>query len=381
MGPTNIALVKLFRADQALREAQERLDAATKNVRIQERKVNDFAEKLKAAQTRHKELAAKAGALDVDVKSRDVHIEKLRTQQQIAKNNKEYQAFLIEINTSKVDRAKIEEDLLKLMEQGETAAKEVADLTTFVEAERAKLATMKTQMSDTVAQLQAEINSLKGPREEAAKSLPPKARDMFNRLSEHHDGEALSSIIKPDRRKEEYVCQACMMDLVTDVYNKLHTRDEMAFCPSCRRILYIPDDLPPELAVNKKKSSSASVPSDSSFPTAVATLREPPRAKGKLGELLAGAQGESVKMAVDADQKPLEFEVVIDGKAAGVYKGKSKENLERVIKFRLEEANLKHEFTLEEVHEDVPHPPGTENAEAPETTEAPAPTDASAPTT
>lgn len=44
MGPTNVALVKLFRADQVLREAQSRLDVAMKNVRLQERKVNDLAD-------------------------------------------------------------------------------------------------------------------------------------------------------------------------------------------------------------------------------------------------------------------------------------------------------------------------------------------------
>ena len=43
-----------------------------------------------------------------------------------------------------------------------------------------------------------------------------------------------------------------MMDLVRDVYNKLHTRDDLVFCPSCRRILYIPDDLPPELAIKSR---------------------------------------------------------------------------------------------------------------------------------
>ncbi len=63
----------------------------------------------------------------------------------------------------------------------------------------------------------------------------------------------MSALAKPDRRREEYACSACNMDLVTDVYNKLHTRDELVFCPSCRRMLYIPDDLPIELAVNKVK--------------------------------------------------------------------------------------------------------------------------------
>ena len=144
MGPTNVALIKLFRADQALREAQERLDAATKNVRIQERKSNDLNEKLKLAQTRHKELLAKSGSLDLDMRTRDAQIEKLRSQQQNAKNNKEYQTFLIEINTQKVDRAKIEETAMKVLEESETAGKELAELTTVLESERAKLAQMKS---------------------------------------------------------------------------------------------------------------------------------------------------------------------------------------------------------------------------------------------
>jgi hypothetical protein len=123
MGPTNVSLVKLFRADQALRDAQERLDAATKNVRVQERRVNDLAEKLKASQAKHKELQVKSGNLDLDLRSRDAHIEKLRTQQQTAHNNKEYQTFLVEINTQKVEKAKVEEQAMALMEQVETAGK------------------------------------------------------------------------------------------------------------------------------------------------------------------------------------------------------------------------------------------------------------------
>src|SRR4051812_9336591 len=51
MGPTNVALVKLFQADQKLREAQGRLDATTKNVRIQERRVRDLTDRITASQT------------------------------------------------------------------------------------------------------------------------------------------------------------------------------------------------------------------------------------------------------------------------------------------------------------------------------------------
>jgi chromosome segregation ATPase len=89
MGPTNVALVRLYKADLALREAQARLDSAARNVRIQERKVAELSEKLKLAQAGLKEQQSKSGQLDLDLKSRDAHIEKLRKQQQTTHNAKE----------------------------------------------------------------------------------------------------------------------------------------------------------------------------------------------------------------------------------------------------------------------------------------------------
>ncbi len=368
MGPTNVALVNLFRADQALRDARERLDAATKNVRIQERRVNDLAEKLKLAQARHRELQAKGGGHDLDLRSRDAHLEKLREQQQAAKNSKEYQAFLVEINTLKLDKGKVEDEAMRVMEQADAAGKESVELTTSLEAERAKLATVRTEIGDTGVRLQAEIDSLTGPRERFAGALSPKARTAFDKLADHHDGEALSALIKPDRRKEEYACSVCMMDLVTDVYNKLHTRDDLIFCPSCRRILYIPDDLPVGEAVHGKKKVVAASPKvakatpGETVEKAPAKPREPARPKNKLGQILTAAQGESVKNAIDADSKALEFRVTVDGRDMGVYKGKNGDNLERVIKYRFGEAKLTHEVQVTPVVEPVSAEPISEVA-------------------
>ena len=253
MGPTNVALVKLFQADQTLREVQGRLEATTKNVRVQDRRVRDLNEKIRATSAHLKEQQAHAHNLDVDLKTRDAHIEKLRAQQQGAKNNKEYQAFLVEISTSKVDRNKVEEDALKVLTEVEQLQAEVAAFNTQLEAEKAKLASLQAEITDQTAALQAEIDAIRPRRETAAQAVPPKARETFDRLADRFDGEAMSPLIKPDRRREEYSCSACMMDLVRDVYNRLHTRDELIFCPSCRRILYIPEDLPVETAVHKPK--------------------------------------------------------------------------------------------------------------------------------
>ena len=51
--------------------------------------------------------------------------------------------------------------------------------------------------------------------------------------------------------------------------------------------------------------------------------KEAPRARGRIGDLLAAAQGESVKNAMDAGQNPHEYQISVDGKIVGVYKGKT----------------------------------------------------------
>lgn len=257
MGPTNVALVRLMRADKALREAQAHYESAAKSVRVQERRLADLNEKHKLAATNLRELQAKAGNLELDVKSRTEHIEKLRSAQQNAHNNKEYQALLTQINTEKIDKGKAEDEQLKVMEQVERTATETKTLQGQIEETTQVHDTTKAQLGGKLSELQHEIDKLRPERDAAAATVPAKARDMFERMADKYDGEAMAAIARPNPRREEYVCTSCNMDMVADLYNRLHTRDDVVFCPSCKRMLYIPDDLPPEMAVKQRKPVKA----------------------------------------------------------------------------------------------------------------------------
>jgi predicted nucleic acid-binding Zn-ribbon protein len=253
MGPTNIALVKLFSADGELRAADARLHEAGGSVRQQERRIADLTEKSRLAQTKLRETQSQQKQLELDIRARDEKIERLRQQQQTSRNHKEYQAFLTEINTEKIDKGKVEDELLKVMETVEELTAQLKDLTAQLHAEQERHAATQGQLAGRLAELQAEIDRLRPARDAAHGSLPAKARETFDKLAERYEGEAMSPIGKPDRRTEEYVCTACNMDLFPDVYNRLHARDDLVTCPNCRRLLFIPDDLPPELAINKPK--------------------------------------------------------------------------------------------------------------------------------
>ena len=204
-----------------------------------------------------KELQTRVATLELDIKSRESHIEKLRGQQQQAKNNKEYQTFLIQINTEKVDKSKSEDELLGLMGEVEKLQQEVTLLTNQVEAEKQNLEAMKLQITRKLETIQQEVESLKPARDAAAANVATNVLEQYERLAERFDGEAVSAIQRPNKRVEEYICNACNMSLAPDLYNRLHSRDESLLCPNCRRFLYIPEDLTPSEAIKQPKKKAA----------------------------------------------------------------------------------------------------------------------------
>jgi predicted nucleic acid-binding Zn-ribbon protein len=344
MGPSNVALVSLFRAEQALREAKVRLDDVTKDVRHQEIRRKTCADNLAAAQARSMELQSKVANLDLEVKARDAHIEKLRQHQTLADNNKEYQALLVEINTNKVDRAKLEEQLIKVMEQAETAATEVTNISAMLVTENAKLAEMQSHLGDKATAAQAEVERLTPDRVAAAAKIKPAILAEFDRLANRYEGEALAQLEKPDPRDPEYLCTGCNMSLVPDVFNKLKTRDDPVTCPSCRRFLYLPENAVYETVVPKRGGTKGK--SNRVVKKVVKSADAPVVPESKWSKIVVAAQGESARDASEADQKPVECTVEINGDLVGTFKGKSSEHLERVIKFRLEEAKMSAEVKV-----------------------------------
>lgn len=294
MGPTTVALLRYFRADQAYIQARQRLESATQSVRIQQGKVNTLTAELDALQRKSLETEAKAREHELEIKSRDERIELLRTRQQNATNPKEYQALIVEINTQKLDKGKTEEQALSLMELAETQAKANAELKARVETETAKFKAMSAEIDTKVRELTAELEALRGPRDEVAKDVPPGALTIYRRMADRFDGEAMAAIEKPDPRDIEYLCTGCNTYLVPDIYNRLmSSRDEIVTCPSCQRILYVPDEMTPEMALSKK------MPREKKAPKAPGE-KKPRAPRKKKGAAEAAAEPGSVAEALAA---------------------------------------------------------------------------------
>ena len=381
MGPSNEALVRFFHADRAFNAAQAKLDAATRDVRLQQRRVDSATERKAAADAALRDSKADNDRLALELKARDEHIEKLRTQQQTARNNKEYQALLMEISTSKVDREKIEGQAMTAMESVETNTAERAAATAALGEETSRHKELSAGIEDRAAVLRAEVEKLRPARDAARAVLPATVLAIYDKLSERYDGDALSPLERPDDRKEMYVCGECNVEQRVDVFYRLHSRDDFLNCDNCRRYLYLPEGMTPETAVNQKKVAKKRAPKKAAAKkvdagesaddeTPKPALRNPTVAKAKnpdvpapWRDVLDEASADSLSIAQADASGSVECGVMLDGTIVGFYRGKSADHLEKMIRRKSEPRGLTGDL---QVHRrDTLEAPAGETAAAP----------------
>ena len=89
------------------------------------------------------------------------------------------------------------------------------------------------------SELQKDIDSIQSEWDQADSEIPADALEIFKRVAETYDGEALAYVEQSDEKVANYNCGGCFMGLTMETMNQLMTRDEIIRCPNCSRILVI----------------------------------------------------------------------------------------------------------------------------------------------
>jgi len=208
-------------------------------VEIRRRQIRLIEDKLQENHRKALECQMRLDALTLDVAVREEAVGKHRQALNKAKTNKEYAAILAAMNTEKADNSKLESAVLQLMEELSAIKAEGA---VFV-AERAKLlkhvAAAEEALKAFNAQSQQERDDLTIDRETFAGKVTSAAIDIFNRVAQRHEGEAMAPVTKLRPKRDEWACGGCNMKVALEVVNALQTRDDILLCNVCGRILYL----------------------------------------------------------------------------------------------------------------------------------------------
>ncbi|MFW6155054.1 MAG: zinc ribbon domain-containing protein [Planctomycetota bacterium] len=240
MGPILASLLRLQEIEHDMTHVRRRLRSKENAIRVVQRKIDELAERRGELAEQLRQQQSRIDQVDLDRASREEEIQQLRGALNRAKTNKEYAALLTQINSFKADNAKLEEQILGIMEGLDTAKVELEAIDAHIEAEEKRKAQAAEVNAEEVAKLQAMLEELEQRRNEAAADVPDDVLQNFDRIAENRDGEGLAPIEVVDANRNEFICGGCYMGLSVEHYNALLSKDEIRHCDSCGRILYIP---------------------------------------------------------------------------------------------------------------------------------------------
>jgi hypothetical protein len=239
MGPVLNGLIELQSVENRLRAAKAKLVRCRRNVVIQENQIRSLQNTLEAKREEIQLTKMQTDRLELELSSGDEMITKLRTSLNAARTNKEYAALLTQLNTTKADNSKIESQVLELMKAVEADEADAANIRAQIDEQKQKLEKMRKEAETLAVKYEAEIKEIQAQWNVKAKAVPPDLLEIFNRVAETYDGEALAVVNKQGDKVTTYSCGGCFMGITTESVNLLMTRDEIIRCPNCTRILVL----------------------------------------------------------------------------------------------------------------------------------------------
>jgi len=239
MGPLLHGLIALQSVENRLRAVKSKLARCRRNVIFQENQLRGLQSGLEAKKEEVKLTKVQADRLELELKSRDQEVAKYRAALNIAKTNKEYSSILTALNTSKADNSKIENQILDLMKNIESDEADCEQIQNQIDEQKNKLDQIRKDSEIRAEQYESEIQTIQSEWDQTAYSIPQEALEIFNRVAETYDGEAISLIEQQNEAVDLFSCGGCFMGLTTETVNQLMTKDEILRCPTCSRILVL----------------------------------------------------------------------------------------------------------------------------------------------
>ncbi len=195
---------------------------------------------LESAKARIKQLESDRKALELEVEAKKELITRYANQQFQTRKNEEYRALAHEIDQCKQAIFQTEDQEIALMEQAETAQKEVTRATQAAAETRKMVDEQIARLAAREQSLKKELESLEVNREELAAAVTEGARARYDRLVRSKGENVIVGI-------QHGVCGGCHMRIPPQLLVMCQADKEVVTCSNCGRILYYTRDM--DLAV------------------------------------------------------------------------------------------------------------------------------------
>ena len=232
MDPNLQRLQELQVLDSRVAGLERKLEAIPGRIRI----IRDGLQQAKAAVDA---IRAKLDATRKDIRAKEKDLEyqasqrkKLEAKLYEVKTNKEYSAVLAEIEALKVEKGRLEEEVLGLMELQERLGRESVDGETRLRPLEAEARVQEAAATEEMRALEVDLEGARSERASLAKDVPRDLIAQYGRILKQRGGLAVALV------GSNGLCSGCRVTLTPQRFNEARQSSQILLCENCGRFLY-----------------------------------------------------------------------------------------------------------------------------------------------
>ncbi|MFC1522300.1 zinc ribbon domain-containing protein [Elusimicrobiota bacterium] len=230
----------LFTQLQAHDMDADKLRLRLDEIPVEIEKMNSLIEQNKATLEAKKQELNKSAIerknLEMDLAKKEEEIRKHSGELQGVKSNEAYRVILSAIENLKIDKNKIEDSVLQLLEQSDQIKKDESMAQKEFQKEEQQLRAKHREIETEQKDLEAKLNEMMEKRKDLSKNIPENYIDRYERLRTKKEGVAIVPVLNRTS------CGGCRMTLPPQVINEVLKSRTFIACENCQRILYMPQE-------------------------------------------------------------------------------------------------------------------------------------------
>lgn len=225
-------LIELAKLEMELRKTKNHMKKLSESDPAEEanQEFLEVSEKLSASRSEQEEMELENKRVNEDLELVEARI--LRDQKLIqdSSNANELSGLQHELETLNKRKGELETELLEKMEQQESAAAVIGQLTAQKQSLRENLDQVEKLHQQQLSDTQTELNNLESKREQFLATLPDDVSEEYQRRAQRG---------VPVGLLESGACSACHLNLTATDLASIRSApiDELVNCPECQAIL------------------------------------------------------------------------------------------------------------------------------------------------
>lgn len=231
-----VSLVNLQQIEIETSSVKTKINNVDQRLEKLDEGLRDFKQVIEKQESVINELNQKYRDYETDVRMNLDGIKKSEAKLSSVKTNKEYQAFLKEIDDIKDKNSKLEDDMIEFLDRIEETENTLnAKMTEYSELQT-RLNNEKEIIEKETEEGKRQLENLDSEWKRVASGIDDDLLATFNTVKLNQSN-AIGIVAVTDA-----VCQGCHMNIPPQMYNELQRGDSLKKCPICDRLIYWKDE-------------------------------------------------------------------------------------------------------------------------------------------